>query len=248
MVANASMIRQLLKNSDFIRRSYYRLKQPRASSEANEAEILLRLAKGVPKTFIEFGFHPVEFNCVPFAKDHSWKGLLIDGGRREVEDAKRLWPTDRLTIVERFLTLDSLDIIRGHFDKIGILSIDVDGNDYWFLKALIDLEPAILCVEYNSTFGLRPITVPYHPQFDRHNYHPRGWYHGASLSAIASLCASHGYGIAAGADGNCNAFFTKSGRLSPEDIFKPKRLREEHSGIAHEEQWKHIKDLPFIEV
>lgn len=151
-------------------------------------------------------------------------------------------------MVERFLALDNLDFIRHRFPKLGVLSIDVDGNDYWFLKALIDTSPDVISVEYNSTLGFEPITVPYDPAFDRHKKHPRGWYHGASLTALTNLCAQHGYGLAAGSDGSCNAFFTRTGNLKPEDVWKPKRLREQLSGIPHERQWDEIKDLPFVTV
>ena len=59
---------------------------------------------------------------------------------------------------QRFLTRDNLDFIREAFPALGILSIDVDGNDYWFLEALIGIQPAIICVEYNASFGLEPVT------------------------------------------------------------------------------------------
>jgi len=91
-------------------------------------------------TFVEFGFHPVEFNCVALAEDPAWQGLLIDGNKQIVDDARTLWP-DRIRMVNAFLSLDNLDLIRNQFKTIGLLSIDVDGNDYWFLKALIDLKP-----------------------------------------------------------------------------------------------------------
>jgi hypothetical protein len=144
--------------------------------------------------------------------------------------------------------LDNLDFIRKQFPELGILSIDVDGNDYWFLKALIDLSPSLIIVEYNSTLGFEPITVPYDPSFARHDKHKLGWYHGASLTALAKLCAEHGYGLAAGTDGSCNAFFTKNGDLRPEDVWKPKQLRALLSGVPHEQQWDHIKHLPFVTV
>jgi hypothetical protein len=100
-----------------------------------------------------------------------------------------------IQFVDRFLTLDNLDFIRKRFPQLGILSIDVDGNGYWFLKALFDTSPAVISVEYNSTLGFEPITVPYDASFDRHEKHtPLGWYHGPSLTALTKLCAEHGCG------------------------------------------------------
>ena len=237
-------MRELIRSNTFLRRLYYRARLLRVHSESDEGTILAALTTSAPKTFIEFGFHPIEFNCIQFANNPEWSGLLIDGSKRQVEDARALWPS-RIDIVETFLKLDNLDFIRSHFPEIGILSIDVDGNDYWFLKALIDLSPTVISVEYNSTLGSQPITVPYDPAFDRHKKHPRGWYHGASLAALTKLCAQYGYGLAAGSDGSCNAFFTRNGTLKPEDVWKPKKLREQLSGIPHERQWDEIKHLPF---
>ena len=166
-------VRDLIRNSTALRRLYYRARLLQPRSEADERQILSRLTKGAPKTFVEFGFHPIEFNCVDFAKDPSWSGLLIDCSKRQVDDARSLWPS-RLEFVEAFLTLDNLDFIRNRFPSLGILSIDVDGNDYWFLKALIDIEPTVISVEYNSTLGMDPITVPYEASFDRNQKHPLG--------------------------------------------------------------------------
>ena len=241
------LIRDLIRENTALRRLYYRTRLLRPASESDERQILANLTKGAPKTFVEFGFHPIEFNCVDFAKDPEWSGLLIDGSRRQVDDARALWPS-RIEFVERFLTLDNLDFIRKRFAQLGILSIDVDGNDYWFLKALIDLSPAVISVEYNSTLGFEPITVPYDPSFDRHEKHPLGWYHGASITALTRLCEQHGYGLAAGSDGSCNAFFTRDGKRKPEEVWRPKKMREQRSGMSTERQWEEIKHLPFVTV
>lgn len=217
-----------------------------SSSQSNEARLLAELVRDAPKTFVEFGFHPIEFNCIELARSRDWRGLLIDGDADQVRDGQTLWPS--LEIRRAFLTLENLSIIRDAFPALGVLSIDVDGNDYWFLRALIDLRPSVIIVEYNSTFGARPITVPYAADFDRHARHPRGWYHGASLTALASLCRSHGYGLAAVSDGGSNAFFTRDGKLDPAASWRPNRLREAYSGVPHDRQWDEIKHMPFVEV
>jgi hypothetical protein len=237
-------MRQMIKENAVLRRIYYRIQMLRAKGQSDESDIISRLATSAPRTFVEFGFHPVQFNCAFLAKDDRWQGLLIDGNEQQISDAAVLLPS-RLRIVQRFLTRKNLGFIKSAFEQIGILSIDVDGNDYWFLQELIDTKPAVICVEYNSSFGLEPITVPYDPLFDRHEKHPRGWYHGASLTALAKLCANHGYGLAAISDAGANAFFTRDGMLDPEHAWKPSVLRQQYSGSSHDEQWRAVKDLPF---
>jgi hypothetical protein len=240
-------MRQIVKENTALRRMYYRLQMLRAKGQSNEAQIINRLSTDAPKTFVEFGFHPIEFNCISLARRKDWQGLLIDGNARQVDDARTLYP-DRIKIVKAFLTLDNLDFIKSAFAKIGVLSIDVDGSDYWFLEKLIDTRPTMISVEYNSTFGLEPITVPYDPHFDRHEKHPRGWYHGASLAALAKLSAAHGYGLAAVSEAGANAFFTVKGNLDPKTAWKPNTLREQYSGVPHPKQWDVVKDLPFVQV
>src|SRR5579871_3025183 len=240
-------MRQLLKRRDFLRRIYYRMQLRRVGGQDGAGDLVAELASKGPKTFVEFGFDPTEFNCICLAKDPTWSGLLIDGSTRKVEDARRLFHPG-IRAQSTFLTLDNLDIVRQAFPKIGVLSIDVDGNDYWFLKALIDLEPSLIVVEYNASFGIAPITVPYDPTFDRHAKHPRAWYHGASLTALAKLCAAHGYGLAAISDGGLNALFTRDGKLDPTEAWKPSALRQKFSGASHNEQWASLKHMPFEEV
>jgi hypothetical protein len=240
-------MRNIIKNSQTLRRLYYRVQAARTKGQSDESQIIVDLAKDTPKTFVEFGFHPIEFNCAPLARDPQWSGLLIDGNATQVADARAILP-DRIRTVESFLTLDNLDLIKNSFPEIGVLSIDVDGNDYWFLKALIDTSPAVICVEYNSTFGLEPITVPYDASFDRHQKHPRGWYHGASLTALHKLCSSRGYGLAAVSNAGANAFFTNRGMLNPQEAWRPNTFRQRFSGISHDQQWTAVKDLPLVAI
>jgi hypothetical protein len=240
-------MRRLIRENTPLRRLYYRLKLLRSKGQSNESRILSDLAKDAPRTFIEFGFHPIEFNCAALARDAGWSGLLIDGSSRQVEDARAILPS-RVEVVESFLTLDNLDLIRSRVSQPGVLSIDVDGNDYWFLKALIDINPTVICVEYNASFGLEPVSVPYDPAFDRHEKHPSGWYHGASLTALAKLCASNGYGLAAISDAGANAFFTRTGKLDPVTSWRPNALRDEWSGKNAEQQYLSIQGMPLVEV
>jgi hypothetical protein len=238
-------------SSPALRKLYYRaIRISRGNrGEADEVEILARLARSenAPTTFVEFGFHPIRFNCAALAFDPAWRGLLVDGDADQVSDARALLP-EKIDIEHQFLTLDTLDFIRTKFDKLGILSIDVDGNDYWFLRDLLPIGPSVVSVEYNSSFGLAPVTVPYDREFDRLKKHPSGWYHGASLMALHKLCEAQGYGLAAVSDAGANAFFTRSGTLDPATAWRPNAFRAKFSGVPHERQWDEIKHLPLLNV
>lgn len=243
-------MKSFLRSNTQTRRLYYRLKMLRGlHGQSDESQILVDLAHKhrAPKTFVEFGFHPIEFNCAALVQKSDWNGFLIDGSERQVADAKAILPK-RIDIQQQFLTLENLDFIGKKFPKIGVLSIDVDGNDFWFLERLIGLSPTVISVEYNASLGLEPITVPYDPAFDRHKKHPSGWYHGASLTAFAKMCAKNGYGLVAVAKGGANAFFAQDAGLDPTSAWLPNTFRQNFSGRDQASQWELIKHMPFISV
>ena len=241
-----------------IRNVLRRLKRrPRhvARSQSNEDEILARLVEqtGAPRSFLEFGFSPSELNCASLL--HTCRGLLVDGDRLNVEAARRVMPR-KVKSMQLFLDLDNLHVLAERYrpGELGVLSVDVDGNDYWFLEALLPrLQPMIVAVEYNASFGLRPIVTPYDPTFDRHEKHASGWYHGASLAALTRLCARHGYRLVEIAAGGNNAFYTRRQvdglpTLGVEEAYREEDLRNEWSGTTAAEQWETVKDLPFVTV
>lgn len=216
----------------------------RPRSQNDEGAILARLVDrpGIAKTFIEFGFSGWEFNCADLVA--SWSGLLVDGDRYNIRIARIILPK-RVIAKQLWITLETLPVIREYADgkDIGVLSIDVDGNDYWFLKVLIEIRPAIIIAEYNSVFGTRSITVPYAPDFDRTNY-PRWTYYGASLAAIARLTREHGYSLVA-QTGGINIFFMRDDLLLPSDaVLDPADAYQARR--AHE--WAHVKDREFVTV
>jgi hypothetical protein len=238
---------QFITENALIRRAYYRLRSRISGGQSDESQIIERLAKSAPRTFVEFGFHPNEFNCAPLARSPDWRGLLIDTNARQIADARSML-SNRIEIVEAFLTLENLDFIKSKFPQIGVLSIDVDGNDYWFLERLIDTRPTVICVEYNASFGPESITVPYDPDFSRNAKHPSGWYHGASLTALTKLAAKSGYGLAAVSEVGGNAIFTVDGSLDPGTSWRPNRLRDKWSGKSANEQWLAVKHLEYVSV
>lgn len=218
-------------------------------SQSDEAVVLKRLAADGPKTFVEFGFHPGEYNCIALT---DFQGLLIDGDGDTVRLARLALPR-RIRVEHAFLTREDTALITGAFERTGVLSIDIDGNDYWMAEALWPLRPGVVSIEYNSTFGLRPITVPYDPAFERHAKHASGWYHGASLTALCKLAARHDYKLAEVSAGGMNAFFVPQARgdlaaLDPAAAFRENTLRRQWSGRTQAEQWAQISHLPYVEV
>jgi hypothetical protein len=233
----------------------------RRTSQGDEAAVLSRIISAVgdvPKVFVEFGFSGWEFNCIDLARDRSWQGLLLDGDSYNATIARTIFHRG-IQARQLWITLETLKVVEDYARdrNLGVLSIDVDGNDYWFLKHLIPLRPAIVAVEINVSMGLRPLTVPYDPTFDRTQKHESWEYYGASLFAMHHLCRQHGYSLVAMSDSGVNAFFVRDDlmvpqlpALSPEQARRPKVYPPIWpDGVAPTEAfWEKIKGMPFVDV
>jgi hypothetical protein len=127
-----------------------------------------------------------------------------------VEYAGRRFP--RTTAVSAWITPESVNALleeHGYAGEVDLLSVDVDGNDYWVWKAITTCSPRVLMLEYNSMFGPeRAVTVPYDPKFSRRDH--RFCYYGASLAAMTRLSASKGYRLVAVEPTGVNAFFLRN--------------------------------------
>ncbi len=219
----------------------------------DEAFIINRLIRRykVPKNFIEFGFSGWEFNCAELVDD--WNGLLVDGDEYNIKIGMTIFGKN-IKVERKWLTLDNLDIFRRWLGTrgLGILSIDVDGNDYWFLEKLIKLNPSIIIAEYNSSFGLRPITVEYDDNFDRRKKHSSWTYFGASITALNLLAESNNYGLIEVSNSGVNVFFVRKDLLTADDIvLQPEYVFREkifNDGSRPNEQFEKIKNLKFVNV
>ena len=99
----------------------------------------------------------------------------------------------------------------GFAGPLGLLSIDIDGNDYWVWEALSICEPTIVVCEYNAIFGdARPITVPYAADFARFDHHHSGLYFGSSIAALTHLAERKGYKFLGTNANGINAFFVRN--------------------------------------
>jgi hypothetical protein len=95
--------------------------------------------------------------------------------------------------------------------QVDILSIDLDGNDYWVLKSLELNSVKIAVAEYNPVFGhKRPVTIPRSDSFKREEAHYSFLYYGASLPAMILLFENQGFTFVGTNRAGNNAFFLHS--------------------------------------
>jgi len=168
------------------------------------------------RTFVEFGVEDYhESNTRFLLQKDNWSGFVMDGSSECIDrlrNAPYFWKHD-LATAAAFITRENIrQLLRDHtrrWSGLDLLHIDLDGNDYWIWKE-IDAEPAIVIVEYNSTFGAeRAVTIPYAADFERGKAHVSHLFWGSSLKALYLLARQKGYEfIGCNSAGN-NAYFVR---------------------------------------
>ncbi|MBZ5605428.1 MAG: hypothetical protein LAO79_24285 [Acidobacteriia bacterium] len=232
-------------------------------SQNGEDGILLSLIArtgAAAKTFVEIGTEDArECNTAILAFLLGWDGLMLEANPLSVDAAKRLAARllarkkNRLEIRQAMVTAENVNTLIGDagvHGKTGVLSIDVDGIDYWLWKAVTVIQPRIVVIEYNASFGAeRAVTVPYSAEF---SCPPGGYYHGASLRALENLGKQLGYVLAAVESAGVNAFFVREDICPPElrgrtaaELYRPHRERTKT--CSPEEQWAKVQSLPLID-
>ena len=220
------------------------------------------------KIFIEFGVEDyTEANTRFLLVNNNWSGLIIDGDKEGMELIKKrdiAWRHD-LRIVGEFITKDNInDLIlsNGINGEIGILSVDVDGNDYWILDSIDCVSPQILICEYNSVFGKnKKITVPYEESFNRPEKHFSNLYWGASIRAFTELANSKGYDLVGSNSFGNNLFFVRHDcntlgiNLNSQEAYVKSKYRESRNKegelsfiSSHDEGVKLIGDMEVLDL
>lgn len=172
------------------------------------------------KTFIEFGVENyTESNTRFLLLNNNWKGLVMDGNMKNIEQIRSdglYWRHD-LKAVCNFIkreNINQLFVENGFEGEVGILSIDLDGNDYWIWEAIDVVSPTIVIIEYNSVLGAEfPISIPYDENFIRSKAHYSYLYWGASLAALNHLAIKKGYKFVGSNSAGNNAYFVKQNKV-----------------------------------
>lgn len=200
-------------------------------SQSGEDGIIQFLIERVPivnPLFVEFGVERyTEANTRFLLTRNYWSGLVIDGSLDNIDFIKRdpiSWQ-QTLLAVHAFINKDNINELitsQGISGEIGLLSVDIDGNDYWVWEAINSIDPMIVICEYNSLFGpCRKVTIPYQQDFIRHKAHYSQVYYGASISALAHLAQQKGYVLVGSNSRGNNVFFVKEQYSQPFQILTP---------------------------
>jgi hypothetical protein len=238
-------------------------------SQWDEDGIIQYLVSHLPmqnKTFIEFGVEDYEESNTRFLllNDH-WQGMVLDACEpdiRFIQTGSIYWEFD-LQAKCAWITRENIDSLlrgAGFSEDVGLLSIDIDGNEYWIWEAIQSIRPRIVIVEYNSLFGLQPVSVPYKENFHKLSAHYSGLYYGCSLAALHHLARKKGYILVGTNIWGHNAFFIRSDiasdfkGLEPLEVYVPSKYRDSRDPTGNltylrgEDRMKLIEHLPVANV
>lgn len=161
-------------------------------------------------------------------------------------------------MIPTWLTAENInDLLREHGPangEIDLLSIDVDGNDYWLWRAIDVITPRVVVIEYQDIIGAGPsLTIPYDPMFSLGRYEVNAThnnYVGASLRALTKLGTAKGYYLVATNSYGFNAFFVREELRS--DLLPEIAVED---GFPHpwneyglRERWPLVADMPWESV
>ncbi len=239
-----------------------RNKEFKIYSQNGEDGILLHIFSKIgikKKDFVEFGISDGrECNTANLSINHSWRGLLMDNDKENVVKAREYYKqtNGRVKVIQCFITKDNINNVlklNNVSGEIDLLSIDIDGNDYWVWKEIEVVNPRVVVIEYNGSFGDdKSLSVSYDPEFERISKHKSGFYHGASLKALAKLGKKKGYALVGCDATGCNAFFVKKVLIKKRDVFKVEEAFYPHSRRLKKEsterQFKRIKNMKFEKI
>jgi hypothetical protein len=196
-------------------------------SQTDEDGILLYIFSVIGthnKTSVEIcAGNGIECNSSNLIIHHGWSGLLVDGNENLVKQGREFYRRNRYTYVypptfaNAWITRANVnDVVRsnGFEGEIDLLSIDMDGMDYWIWEALDVVQPRVVVVEYQDMIGPeRAVTVPYRDDFNAYAYPvTQGMpnFCGASLPAFTKLAKKRGYRLVGCNQYGYNAFFIRN--------------------------------------
>jgi hypothetical protein len=165
----------------------------------------------------------IECNTANLVVNHGWEALLVDGSK-ELLDRGRAFYTNGVDtwfypprLVDAWVTAESVNQLvteNGFAGEIDLLSLDMDGVDFWVWKALDCVNPKVVVAEFNPALGPdRSVAHPYDPSFSLQESIAAGahqFYLGASLRAWTRLAALKGYRLVGIQRYGFNAFFVRN--------------------------------------
>jgi len=193
--------------------------------------------------------------------NHGYQGYLFDGNDENVQQAvsffkrkKDCWMVPPR--VERaWITRENVNSLLksiGASGEVDLLSLDIDGNDYYIWEAISETNPRVCVFETHDIIpGDQSLTIPYNPSFNRWSKegHEQD-FRSVSLLAMKSLSEKKGYRLIGSHRHGFNVFFMRND--IGQGIFPEVSIDEIHDNPwtrnGQKERWPLVKDMGWIKV
>jgi hypothetical protein len=175
-------------------------------------EILRRIDILQNGSFAEYGVDDGTENNTLILKSLGWKGFWIGGGSLAFNNNPN---DDSFAYIKNWITIDNIlpltndGLKKINIEKLDVISLDLDGNDYFFIEKLLSssILPKVFIVEYNAKF---PPPIKWSVSYDESHTWDRDDYFGASLSSFSDLFERFNYKLICCNITGANAFFVKN--------------------------------------
>lgn len=203
-------------------------------------EILKRIGAGPDAGIaIEFGVENGLQSNTYWLLRQGYTAVWLECNDRHVKWIRRFFAdyldSGRLQLAHELVARDTIDTRLATLSggrPVSVLSIDVDGNDYWLWERVEAIRPAVVVVEYNATCPPPLAVVQVHDDEGPKKVKTDYW--GASLSALHKLARRKGYQLVGCGVVGVNAFFLRDDLATqerfpypwtPEALYHPLRRK-----------------------
>ena len=207
------------------------IKKDKGYSQNGEEAIIAYIFENIKpykKYFVDFGAGDgFWLSNTRALEEKGWNGLWMDGNNLGNDE-----------VMEEHITAENINDLFKKYkvpQSFGLLSIDIDGNDYWVWEA-ITYDPAVVVIEMNGCIkeGISK-TIVYNPDHTwQHND-----YYGASFEALKKLGHAKGYKLIYQHQA-VNMFFVKTDLLPSFDDSVISYEHNQYHRKAHHGNWINV--------
>ncbi|MBF0158452.1 MAG: FkbM family methyltransferase [Magnetococcales bacterium] len=206
------------------------------------AEIFRRIGT-TNRIFVEFGVNTGLENNTLLLTYQDWQGVWMDGSEQNIAFIRRkfapLIERQRLQVAQQWIRVETINQVLQSFrlpEEIDLVSIDIDGNDYYIFESMTAVRPRVCVIEYNAKLPPPILAVM---RYDAEwMVHELTDYFGCSLAALTRMANRKGYQLVGCNITGINAFFVRDdlcGDLfyqpaTAEALYQPPRYGFHHAG------------------
>ena len=193
--------------------------------------------------------------------NHGFKGYLFDGNEKNIRQAKGFFRSQKNCLLvqpttkQAWITKSNVNELlenEGITGEVDVLSLDLDGNDYYIWQAIEIIKPRVCVFEtHNIIPSDLSVTIPYKDDFyamDKGVIDSE--FRSVSLKAMVKLSKAKGYTLVGSHKHGFNVFFVR------DDLLNNLLPRPEISDIdenewtkrGRKERWPLVKNHPWVEV